>query len=63
MTIKHMKNFTSTKKNPPFWFYHLILHPRTFPKLIPPHRSSQTEFKVSSKNQFKYYVLFAIFST
>lgn len=46
-----------------FFFYHHILPPRTLSNLILFLRSPQTEFKVSSKSQFKGYVLFAIFST
>lgn len=46
-----------------FFFNHRILPLRTLSKLILFLRSPQTEFKISSKSQFKGYVLFAIFNT
>lgn len=62
-TIKHIKNVIFTKTFSLLFFYHHILPPRTLSNLILFLRSPQTEFKVSSKSQFKGYVLFAIFST
>lgn len=60
MTIKQMKNFTSTKRRPPFFFLPPYFSP--WSKLILLLRSPKTEFKVSAKSQFKGYVLFAIFN-
>lgn len=61
---KAYKNVILTKRHSLFFFFnHRILPLRTLSKLILFLRSPQTEFKISSKSQFKGYVLFAIFNT